>query len=199
MLGNKAPLNLLSLSTAAFLALGVALAALRGDLYWTALAVWAVALIVLPQYVHRGRELSSINGLMLLVALPYIAGSLGGGGSGLMPISSIWYLLLSSPAIFSLCLVTIALINSIGGMRFNLNFAMQASFMFYATIVVLQSPVFFYSDLLLGTSIIPSNQALMDYIVLAMGIGLLMTVVFLMAARAAMDRRCRGTAEGAPE
>lgn len=199
MFGNRASISVLSLATAAFLALGTLLAALRGDLYWTALAVWAVALIVLPQYVHRGRELSSINGLMLLVALPFIAGLLGGGGSGLMPISSIWYLLLSSPAIFALCMVTIALINSISGMRLNLKFAMQVAFMFYATVVIMQSPVFFYSDLLLGTSIIPSDQALMDYIVLAIANGLLMTVAFFVAARAAMVRRCRETAEGAPE
>lgn len=184
------PINALSIATAVILALGAVLAVMRGDIYWTAVGVWAFSLIILPYYKYRGRERSSISGLMPLVTLPYIASYLSGdGGWGLLPITSPWYLLLSGLAIFALCMVTIAFINSTSGMKFNLKFAMQVAFMFYMSMVALQGPVFYYSDLWLGTSILPSNAALMSYITLSTANGLLMTVLFFVAARAMMIRQ----------
>lgn len=183
------PINAMSVVTAFVLVLGAILAAMRADIYWTAVALWAAALIILPYFRYRGRERSFISGLMPLVALPYIASYLSGGSSGLLPMTSPWYLLLSSIAIFSLCLVTIALINSTSGMKLNLKFAMQVAFMFYVSMIAMQAPIFYYSDLWLGTSMMPNNHGLMSYITLATINGLLMTVFFYAGARTIMLRR----------
>ncbi|GEM_PF-3658291 len=183
------PINALSIVTAILLTFGAALAIIRADLYWTAVAVWTVALITLPYFKYRGRERSSISGLLPLVALPYIASFLNGDSSGLLPITSPWYLLLSSIALFTLCLVTIAFINSTSGMKLNLKFAMQVAFMFYVSMIAMQAPAFYYSDLWLGTSIVPSNYGLMGYTALATINGLLMTVFFFLGARTIMLRR----------
>ena len=192
MPGLRDPINVLSLISAVFLVFGAALSALKGDIYWTAIAVWSVALVTLPFYWFRQRERTSITILMLLVSLPYIGGYLSSdGGSSLMPITSPWYLLLSSIALFSLVMVTIAFFNSATGMKLNLKFAMQVVFMFYSSLVIMQAPIFYYSDLWLGTSIIPSNNALMSYIVLATINGLLLTVLFFVTYRAIVVPRNR--------
>jgi hypothetical protein len=198
MSGTRNPINVLSLLTAAALALGAVLAASKDDIYWTVMALWGFVLIMFPYFKFRGRDRSSISGLLPLVALPYIASYLAGnGGSGLLPLDSLWYLVLSSMALFALCVVTIALMNSVTGLKLNLKFAMQVAFMFYATVVIFQAPVFIYSDLLLGTDIIPGNTVLMGYVVLATINGLIMTELFFVAARAMMLRRSRQL--GVPE
>jgi hypothetical protein len=161
------PINVMSVVTAFILALGAILAAMRADIYWTVVAVWAAALITLPYFRYRGRERSFISGLMPLVTLPYIASYLSGARSGLLPMTSPWYLMLSSIALFALCLVTIAFINSTSGMKLNLKFAMQVAFMFYVSMIAMQAPTYYYSDLWLGTSIMPNNLGLMGYITLA--------------------------------
>jgi hypothetical protein len=189
-------MNIMSLCTAAVLALGAAWAIIRGDVYWASLAVWAVALMILPYLHHRELERSSINLLMLLMIPPYLASYLLGiGGSGILPLDSLWYLALSSIAIFALCMVTIACINSCSRMDLNLKFGMQVAFMFYASMIVIQGPIYFYSDLWLGTSIISSNRELMNYIVLATVNGLLFTVLFFAGARARLLRRAGAVKE----
>jgi DNA polymerase-3 subunit gamma/tau len=52
-------------------------------------------------------------------------------------------------------------------MDINLKFGMQVAFMFYASMIIIQVPAFYYSDLWLGTSIISSNAEIMAYTVLA--------------------------------
>jgi len=61
--------------------------------------------------------------------------------------------------------------------------------MFYASMVILQNPAFFYSDLWFGTAIVPDNTVIMSYIILALAAGLVMTVLFFVAARTMMVRR----------
>jgi hypothetical protein len=187
-------MNAISLLIAAFLAFGAVWAVFRGDVYWAAVAVWACALITLPYINHGDLERSSINWLMLLIALPYLASILSGPtGSGLLPLGSLEYLVLSSAALFALCMVTIAYINSCSGMDINLKFGMQVAFMFYASMIIIQVPAFYYSDLWLGTSIISSNTEIMAYTVLAMANGLLLTVGLYAVARARLLRQDKET------
>jgi hypothetical protein len=80
-------------------------------------------------------------------------------------------------------------------MDLNLKFGMQVAFMFYASMIVIQGPIYFYSDLWLGTSIISSNRELMNYIVLATVNGLLFTVLFFAGARARLLRRAGAVKE----
>lgn len=183
------PMNVMSLVTVAFLVFGTVLAVVRGDVYWTFLAAWALALITLPYLRYTDLERSQINWLMFFITLPYLASFLlGSDGSGLLPVDSLWYLVLSSISIFALCMVTIACISSCGGMDLNLKFGMQVAFMLYASLVVIQGPVFFYSDLWFGTSLLSSNDEFMGYIVLATINGLLLTVGFYAIARARLLR-----------
>lgn len=188
------PVNAISLLIAAFLAFGAAWAVIRGDVYWAAVAVWACALITLPYINHGDLERSSINWLTLLIALPYLASVLSGRtGSVLLPLGSLEYLVFSSAALFALCMVTLAYINSCSGMDVNLKFGMQVAFMFYASMIIIQVPVFYYSDVLLGTSIISSNIEIMPYVILAMANGLLLTVGFYAVARARLLRQDKET------
>jgi len=198
MTGTKArePTRSVPLLAAALLALGTVLSIARRDAYWAAVGVLAIGLAVLPFLRDGGRDGPPVDPLALLIALPYIAAPLlGTEGGGLLPMRSLPYLVLSSVALFALSIVAVARIGSVGRLRLNLEFGMQAAFMLYASLVIIQGPVYLYSGPWLGTSAISSNGEFMRYVVPAVIGGLLLTFGSYAVARERL-RRQAGREEG---
>ncbi|MDW5562342.1 MAG: hypothetical protein SA339_03875 [Methanomassiliicoccus sp.] len=192
------PINGVSMIAAIVLALGAVLCIVKRDIYWTVVAVWSFTLITVPFIRYRDRERSSIGFLILLVLPPFLLSFMDGSeASGILPLNSIWYLMLSTTALFALTIVTVAFINSVSGMELNLKFAMQVAFMLYTSLVAMQAVVFYYSDLWLGTTIIGSNNDLMVYVALATIVGLFLTIAFYALARTNLTKSGARLEEGA--
>ncbi|MCE5296195.1 MAG: hypothetical protein LLG16_03715 [Euryarchaeota archaeon] len=171
--------TLASLITAIILLNGAGAALFRGDIYWAVVAIWSFALILLPFISRRRIDRASVHWMVPFTILPYLIGLMVGiSDRVVIPTTSDLYWLLSSIAIFSLCLVTVADIGSYSRMRMNLNFAMITTFILYETVIIVQGPVYYYSDLWMGTDLVHGNTDLMAYVIFTTVFGLVMTVVF---------------------
>jgi len=186
------------LIVAALLAMGLLLAVSRRDIYWTCIALWGLLLVAYPFFRHSDMAMPGVCRLLPLATAPFIIGIIADmEGGGVLPITSPWYWLTFSVAIFSLSLVTIAYSDLYGNLRTNLNFALQLTFMLYMSMVTLQGPVFYYSDLWLGTDMLLSNGGLMFNIVITALTGLVLTlVIYYSAARGEPRGRMSEREEG---
>ncbi len=172
-----------SVIVAALMMIGLLLAIIRTDVYWTGIALWGLFLVAYPAFHHRDVEMPGVCRFLPLATIPFIVGLLLEiKGGGVLSLTSPLYWLAFSVAIFSLSLVTVAYSDLYGNLRTNLNFALQLAFMLYMSMVILQGPVFYYSDLWLGTTMIPGNGDLMSNIVITALAGLVLTLAIHFAA-----------------
>ncbi len=195
----QSPLSKISsVIVAALLAMGLLLAVSRRDIYWTGIALWGLLLVAYPSFRYSDMAMPGVCRLLPLATAPFITGIIADmEGGGVLPITSPWYWLTFSVAIFSLSLVTVAYSDLYGNLRTNLNFALQLTFMLYMSMVTLQGPVFYYGDLWLGTDMLPSNGGLMFNIVITALAGLVLTLVsYYSAARGEPRGRMSEREEG---
>lgn len=184
MASMQSPLSKISSAiVAALMSIGLLLAVSRRDIYWAGIALWGLLLVAYPSFRHSDMAIPGVCRLLPLATAPFIIGLLVDmEGGGVLPLTSPWYWLAFSVAIFSLSLVTVAYSDLYGDLRTNLNFALQLAFMLYMSMVTLQGPIFYYSDLWLGTDMLPSNGGLMLNILITALAGLVLTLVFYYAA-----------------
>jgi hypothetical protein len=191
--------KLSSIFVATMMVIGLLMAISRRDIYWTVIALWGLLLVAYPTFRHHEMDRPGVCRLLPLATVPFILGLLlDMEGGGVLPLSSPWYWLAFSVAIFSMSLITVAYSDFYGGLRTNLNFALQLTFMLYMSMVTLQGPVYYYSDVWLGTTMLTSNGGLMSNITLTALAGLVLTLAFHLAAtRGAPSERVSEREEGA--
>ncbi|NLT36654.1 MAG: hypothetical protein GXX95_00640 [Methanomassiliicoccus sp.] len=178
-----------SVYVVALMAIGLLVAITRGDIYWVGIALWGLFLVAYPALRHRDVEVPGAYRLMPLATVPFIIGLfMDMEGGGLLPITSPWYWLSFSVAIFSLSLVTVAYSDIYGDLKTNLSFELRLAFMLYMSMVTLQGPIFYYGDLWLGTDILASNEGLMFNILINAIAGLVLTLAFYYATMRAEPR-----------
>jgi len=167
-----------SLIMAVVLIISAAIAVLRMDIYWTAVAIWAIALISTPNILRRVIPHNSVHWFIILTFSPYLVSFVTDpSGDGLLPLGSGTYWLFSGLSIFMLCLATVGYIARYSRMKLNLKFAMVIVYILFVSTYILQGPVYYYSDELLAMDILPGNDTLMTNIMLASFFGFFLTVL----------------------
>lgn len=194
---KRAFATLTSLIIATILLLGIVVALLKEDAYWTIVAIWASALTLLPFISHRIIDRPSIHWIVLLMIIPFLFElTIGYSDQEFLPISSAWYWPISCISIFSLCLVTVADIDSYSKIRLNLNFGMMTTFSLYETAIIIQGPIFYYSHLWLGKDPLEDAE-FMHYVIFATFIGLVLSVAFFqMVKRTSLVENIEEKADG---
>lgn len=86
--------------------------------------------------------------------------------------------LVSSVGLFCLCILLTILIDSWGAMHMDGVFFIVASFLLFESVVVIQGYVSWYSDLYLGTKLVPNSADFMVYYILATATGLVLSGLF---------------------
>ena len=177
MRGNLAPIT--SFIIGAILALGAVLALIDLNVFWTGVAVWALALVAIPSLFHPIFPRPSVSWIVVLTTLPFLAASfLYLTGQDFFLITSPSYWLLTSIALFALALVTMIYIDLYSRMTLNLNFLLLTTFLLYESLVIIQGPVDYYAGMWLGKDLLFGNTELMVYVVIATVSGLFLVMAF---------------------
>jgi hypothetical protein len=172
---NKGIGFLLALAMVAFLVIGIMLAVVEVYPFWLVIAVWAIAIAVLPAILRD--DLRDILAWWLLapIALAFIV-ELVGTSLGYNPwqITSPFSWIIAPVSIFGLCLATMTFIDEHGEMNMNGRFFAVVTFIFFEAVMVLEGPIGYYSDAWLGTDYVPGNTELMIYVIMNTAVGLLL-------------------------
>ena len=176
---KRALTKLSSLMVMLVIVIGAVLACLEMDIYWMAIAAWAMILAFLRSPFFRSIDRPSIPWMVPLITLPYLVSySAYLADPRIDTMTSVMHWPLVSMGLFAISLETVRYFDSGTGLKMNLSLMLFTTFLLYESLVILQGPVVFYSGILLGTEPIPGITELMSYTVVATMNGIALTSIF---------------------
>jgi hypothetical protein len=143
--------------------------------FWLGFALWALFIAFLPALEHRNVRNLAPWWILVPISWPFIV-NMAGMALGLQPLGfdSPLSWLVESIALFALCLTTMVFIDARGEMRMSGLFLTTVTFLFFETVLVIQGWVSWYSDLGLGTDLVPRENEYMVFFVLSTISGLVL-------------------------
>ncbi len=159
------------------LVLSAVQAFLEKNTFWIFIAILSSFIVWIPLFRSSGSDRPLVSWIIILTVATFFI-DIVMPNHNILQFSSSWYWLASSVSIFALSLATLAIAGSYGSLRMNCSFNMLLAYLLFESLVVIQGPIDYYSDILLGTSQISNNFSLMIYIIQATICGLFLTVAF---------------------
>jgi len=159
----------------AVVAVGGAIELLVPDVFWVGMAIWIVGFSIVP--VVREKNLARITDwrLLAMMSIPFLLAIVGKAqASNLLAIDDPLSWLAESVALTAICLATLARLDVRGEMNMSAGFRGLFSYLLLLSVVVVHGWVSWYSDLSLGTSLVPSNDAYMVFFIACTFLGLVM-------------------------
>jgi hypothetical protein len=175
---SGAPGLVLTLAMVAFTLIGALVVTINLNPFWIWMAIWTLYLALLLARKHQSVRSIASWSLMVMMSLPFIVVTVG-VFEGVRPLDvrSPMAWLVESIALFALCLITITLIDLRGGMHMSGLFISTVTFLFFETSLVIQGWVSWYSDLYLGTNLIPLENEYMAFFTASTATGLGLAIV----------------------
>ena len=149
---------------------------LNGQIFWTLIAIWTLAIILTPEFgdaiLSQSRPLA---GTMAFAGLFVLYLFLGPAFPSITDVLSMLWAVPGIVTVFGLVLVTLLVVNQRGHGRMMRSFMMVVTLISYMTVMLLQGPIDHYVGMLIGREMIPGNDEFMVYFIFATAVGIVQT------------------------
>ena len=145
--------------------------------FWTLMAIWGIAMLLVPYLVKGRDDHLEIRPRFVLFTMPFIAAIMA-EALGLEPfsMSSIGFLLLTGLSLFALCMTTALYLNAYTTLKMNRQFLIILTLIFYLALITLRGPLDYYAGFMTDGAVL-SNAEFMTYLTVSSLIGTLLAFV----------------------
>jgi len=173
------PITLVALAVMLAL-LGAALfkALVTGYIFWTIIALWILLLVAAPEFVNGilarpGSRAGAVVMSMLIVIYLF----LGPARPSVTDLNSLLWAIPGNMTLFSVCLITLLVVNERGKGHMVRQFLMVVTLISYMTLLLFQGPIDHYLGMLVGKTLVQGNAEFMLYIIISSAVGLALSYI----------------------